>query len=242
MASRVPVSGSAYVYSMKIFGECAAVITGINLLFDYHIGAALIARNLVHYIVRLLEGIGVPTLPTWISAIPIPSLPFLSLSFTAPLILFGLAAVLCCGIKESAQANNILTSLKMFIVVFIVVAGCTAVDAKNWEPFAPKGVSSVFQASSLVFFAYIGFDAVCNTAEECISPETTLPFGIVVSLFICALLYAGRYFKRRRACIAYMESTVVDISIPPPIFQTCFIVFVTYLLLSLKTPQTSLFF
>ena len=191
MASRVPISGSAYVYSMSIFGEFAAAVTGINLLFDYHIGAALIARNLVHYVLRLLEAMGLSNLPSWLVAIPVPGLPFLSVSFTAPIVLCLLGSVLCCGIRESARANNILTGLKMSIVVFVVIAGVTAVDSNNWVPFAPRGTSSVFQASSLVFFAYIGFDAVCNTAEECVSPKEDLPFGIVTSLLICAMLYAG---------------------------------------------------
>ena len=243
MASRIPVSGSAYVYSMSVFGEFVAIITGLNLLFDYHIGAALIARNLVHYLLKLLEAMGVPTLPTWLNSITVVSVPFLSFSFTAPFILMGLAVLLCMGMKESARVNNVMTGLKIFIVLLVIAGGCTKVDTSNWEPFVPQGewqfvgkcvgkkwsgrrslsersplgptldvltlvcflwfwwlwffcwccsgTSSIFRASSLVFFAYIGFDAVCNTAEECVAPETTLPFGIVVSLMICACLYAG---------------------------------------------------
>jgi basic amino acid/polyamine antiporter, APA family len=191
MSSRIPISGSAYIYSQKIFGEFAAVITGLNLMFDYHIGAALIARNLVHYLIKLINVITGSTLPSWLNSITWASVPFFSISFTSPLLLIILAVILCGGVKESANVNNMMTILKITIVLVVIFAGITKVDTNNWVPFTPKGPSSIFQASSLVFFAYIGFDAVCNTAEECIEPEKTLPFGIVMSLLICSLLYAG---------------------------------------------------
>ena len=191
MASRVPVSGSAYVYSRVIFGEFAAAVTGLNLLFDYHIGAALIARNLVQYIRELLIAFGIQGIPSWLDKIDVPGAPFLSFSITAPLVLLILSLILLRGVRESATVNNIMTSLKIFIVLFVIIAGCTVLDPGNWTPLAPEGVPSIFRASSLVFFAYIGFDAVCNTAEECIQPEQTLPFGIIASLTVCAVLYAG---------------------------------------------------
>jgi APA family basic amino acid/polyamine antiporter len=191
MASRIPVSGSAYVYASAVFGEGLAIITGINLLFDYHIGAALIARNLMHYVINFLEVCGVQRVPTWLESISLPLAPFFSFSFTAPLVLALLACVLCKGIHESAKVNNILTSLKCLIVVFVIVSGLSKLNTDNLSPFAPKGASAVFEASSLCFFAFIGFDAVCNTAEEAIQPSKTLPFGIIASLLFCAALYSG---------------------------------------------------
>lgn len=190
MASRIPVSGSAYVYASAVLGEGVAILTGINLLFDYHIGAALISRNLVHYIFSFLKACGIIGIPDWLESISITSAPFLSLSFIAPAILLLLACILCQGISESAKVNNILTSLKCLVVVFVIFTGITKLDTDNLQPFAPKGVSAVFSASSLCFFAFIGFDAVCNTAEEAVKPSKTLPFGIIASLLICAALYA----------------------------------------------------
>ncbi len=191
MASRVPVSGSAYVYATCVFGEATGIVTGLNLLFDYHVGAAMIARNLVHYALNLLAACGLPHVPGWLDGISAPGAPFLSFSFVAPAVLLALAFVLCLGVKESARANNVLTGLKMAIVVFIVAVGLAHLDPGNLVPFAPTGVGSVFKASSLCFFAFIGFDAVCNTAEEAVEPSKTLPVGIIASLAACAVLYAG---------------------------------------------------
>ena len=191
MASRIPVSGSAYVYATCVYGELVGVVTGLNLLFDYAVGAAMIARNLVHYVLNLLAACGVGPVPSWLDGISAPGATFFSISFVAPALLLALTFVLCLGVKESARANNVLTGLKMAIVVFIVAVGLAHLDAGNLLPFAPTGVGSVFKASSLCFFAFIGFDAVCNTAEEAIEPSKTLPVGIIASLAACAVLYAG---------------------------------------------------
>ena len=91
---------------------------------------------------------------------------------------------------ESTTVSNALTVLKVFIVMLVIVAGMTVANSNNLHPFA-RGGSGVVQASAYVFFAYIGFDAVSNTAEECVSPKKDLPFGIVVSLLLCAILYMG---------------------------------------------------
>eukprot|EP00943_MAST-04B_sp_MAST-4B-sp1_P000717 g717.t1 len=190
LSSRFPQSGSAYLYSYLVFGEFAAVIAGVNLLIDYHVGAASIARSLVSYFGQLCKDFGIQ-LPQFFISSPMQSAPFISISVLAPFILLLLTCVLVRGVSESTRVSNALTVLKICIVVLVIVAGITLSDSKNLKPFAPKGGAGVVEASAYVFFAYIGFDAVSNTAEECIDPQKDLPFGIIVSLLLCSLLYIG---------------------------------------------------
>lgn len=190
LSSRFPESGSAYLYAYLVFGEMCAIVAGVNLLIDYHVGAASIARSLVGYFAQLCKDVGF-TLPGVLVAIPVPSAPFISLSILAPLVLFLITLVLIRGVSESSKVSNALTLLKIFIVLLVIFAGITIADHKNMTPFAPHGGQGVISASALVFFAYIGFDAVSNTAEECKNPQRDLPFGIVASLLICAALYMG---------------------------------------------------
>ena len=119
-----------------------------------------------------------------------PSAPFFSLSHCTCVLLL-LACILCQGIRESAKLNNILTTVKCLVVLLVIIVGFSKLDADNLTPFAPKGISAIFEASSLCFFAFIGFDAVCNTAEEAVEPSKTLPYGIILSLTICAGLYSA---------------------------------------------------
>ena len=190
LSSRYPESGSAYLYSYIVFGEIVAIIAGVNLLIDYHVGAASIARSLVSYFGQLCRDIGV-NIPEVLISTPLKGVPFISLSILAPLVLLLITLVLVRGVSESTTVSNALTALKVCIVLLVIVAGMTVANSKNLHPFAPKGSSGVVQASAYVFFAYIGFDAVSNTAEECVSPKKDLPFGIVVSLLLCAILYMG---------------------------------------------------
>jgi len=190
LSSRFPESGSAYLYAYLVFGEVVAVVAGVNLLIDYHVGAASIARSLVGYLARLCQDLGVG-LPRWLVAVELPGVEFVSFSVLAPLILLAITLVLVRGVQESTSVSNALTVLKMLIVLLVIGAGLTVSDFENLTPFAPEGAHAVIETSALVFFAYIGFDAVSNTAEECIHPRRDLPFGIIASLLICAALYMG---------------------------------------------------
>ena len=142
------------------------------------------------YFGQLCRDIGV-NIPEVLISTPLKGVPFISLSILAPLVLLLITLVLVRGVSESTTVSNALTVLKVFIVMLVIIAGMTVANSNNLHPFAPKGSSGVVQASAYVFFAYIGFDAVSNTAEECVSPKKDLPFGIVVSLLLCAILYMG---------------------------------------------------
>ena len=113
----------------------------------------------------------------------------ISINFMAPAILMFLTWILCRGVKESTNLNTCLTLTKITIVLLVVVAGSTRVDSSNWKPFAPFGWEQVLATSATVYFSYVGFDAVCNTAEECKNPERDLPIGIMASLLVVATLY-----------------------------------------------------
>jgi APA family basic amino acid/polyamine antiporter len=192
LGSRIPRSGSAYLYARVAFGEAIGLITGANLLFDYGVGAAAISRSLVGYVSRLLHDVGLGAAAgkdswTWSLA----AWPAVSISAFAPLILLVITAVLCLGIKETRIANNMLTLTKMTIVLIVIAAGAPHAEARHLTPFAPHGAPVVLSTAATVFFAYVGFDAVSNAAEECRDPQRDLPRGILLSLLICAILYGA---------------------------------------------------
>ena len=134
------------------------------------------------YFGQLCRDIGVK-IPEVLISTPLKGVPFISLSILAPLVLLLITLVLVRGVSESTTVSNALTVLKVCIVILVIVAGMTVANSKNLHPFAPKGSSGVVQASAYVFFAYIGFDAVSNTAEECVSSEKRFAF------WYCSFLY-----------------------------------------------------
>ncbi|GAB5363043.1 hypothetical protein AAMO2058_000849800 [Amorphochlora amoebiformis] len=188
LASRFAVSGSAYLYAILAYGELPALAVGINLLVDYHVGAAAISRSMSVYFVKMLNGWGIGV-PKEIGDYQVNDI--ISLSALAPVFLMLITLVLIRGVKESKWTNFALTSTKILIVLLIVFGGLTKVQTSNWTNFVPKGPSSIFSATSTVFFSYIGFDVVANAAEEAHNPKRNLPIGIVASLVICALLYCS---------------------------------------------------
>ena len=117
--------------------------------------------------------------------------PAVSISIFAPLILLGITAVLCLGIRETSAMNNLLTLTKILIVLVVIVAGSPHVESSHLTPFAPHGAPVVFSTAASVFFAYVGFDAVSNAAEECANPQRDLPRSILLALGICAVLYGA---------------------------------------------------
>eukprot|EP00850_Spirogloea_muscicola_P015620 SM000121S26017 [mRNA] locus=s121:337011:341663:+ [translate_table: standard] len=179
LASRFPaVVGGAYLYTYATFGELAAFLVFCNLMFDYHIGAASIARSLASYLASLLLEVlpgAIAWLPAWLSPSGMPLLSgLLSINALAPLILAGLTLILCHGVRESATLNTYMTSLKVVIVLLVIAIGSTRVSPANWHPFAPHGAGLVVSAASTVYFAY-----------------RDLPIGIMVSLAVCTILYVA---------------------------------------------------
>jgi basic amino acid/polyamine antiporter, APA family len=201
-AAMVPISGSAYTYAYATLGELVAWIIGWDLIIEYAVGNVAVAISWGNYFKTLVAGFGI-MIPDWIStdyrtAAKIPGLlasaPHL---FGVPIVFnilaFGIVAlltvVLVIGIRESASLNTGMVMLKLIVLGFFVVVGWNYVHPENWRPFAPNGWAGVQAGAAIVFFAYIGFDAVSTVAEECRNPERDLPIGIIGSLIICTIIY-----------------------------------------------------
>eukprot|EP00471_Norrisiella_sphaerica_P005176 CAMPEP_0184489814 /NCGR_PEP_ID=MMETSP0113_2-20130426/16430_1 /TAXON_ID=91329 /ORGANISM="Norrisiella sphaerica, Strain BC52" /LENGTH=629 /DNA_ID=CAMNT_0026873443 /DNA_START=170 /DNA_END=2059 /DNA_ORIENTATION=- len=186
MASRFALSGSAYLYTILAFGELPALTVGLNLLVDYHVGAATISRSMAVYFVKMVDGWGL-NLPRALGNYELNEA--INISMLSPIFLLLFTLILIRGVQESKWTNLVLTSLKIFIVLLVVFGGAAKVDTENWNDFVPEGASSIFSATSAVFFSYIGFDVVANAAEEASKPSRDVPIGVVLSLVICAVLY-----------------------------------------------------
>lgn len=185
LAAMVPIAGSAYTYTYAALGEFIAWIVGWNLVLEYTVGASTVAAGWSGYVVGLLKSGGVELPKTFIA---VPAEGGL-VNVPAVLIVLFLTYLLVIGTKESATLNRVLVFIKLAAVfIFIALAG-PKVNVANWEPFMPFGFTGVATGAAIVFFAYIGFDAVATAAEECKNPNKDLPFGIVGSLAVCTILY-----------------------------------------------------
>lgn len=208
-SSVLPVEGSAYAYSYGTMGEIFAWIIGWNLILEYMMGATTVAVAWSGYFEKLLHHCGIHP-PMWIMNDPITAAekakaaglaePSFAFNLPAFLITWVVTAILVKGIKEAAKTNNIIVVLKLAVVLFVIFVGFFFIDTGNWQPFVPeqviddKGVShfgwgGVITAATIVFFAYIGFDAVSTQAGEAINPKKDVPFAIIASLLICTVLY-----------------------------------------------------
>ena len=186
-ASIVPASGSAYTYAYASMGEFIAFIVGWNLVLEYTVTCAAVAVGWSGYVVGLFKSAGYQVLP---EALTLPTSEGGLINLPAILITMFLSILLIRGTRESVTVNRILVFVKLAAVfIFLVIAG-PKVDVTNWEPFMPFGYSGIAQGAAIVFFAYIGFDAVATSAEECKNPSRDLPIGILGSLFVCTILYA----------------------------------------------------
>jgi APA family basic amino acid/polyamine antiporter len=183
-ASMIPIAGSAYTYAYATLGELVAWMIGWDLILEYAVGSMTVAIGWSGYMQRLLLGVGIE-IPTALSAAP----PVGIINLLAVLIVLLIMILLVIGIRASARANAIMVVIKLVAVLFFIAAGVTFVRPENWSPFAPYGFSGVMAAGAVVFFAYIGFDAVSTTAEEAKNPKRDLPIGIIASLVICTVLY-----------------------------------------------------
>lgn len=179
-ASIIPVSGSAYTYAYATIGELLAWIIGWDLILEYAVCSITVAIGWSGYLVNLLAGMGI-ILPEWMCTPPF-NLP-------AALIVTVITTLLVIGIKESARFNNFIVIVKLAVILFFIVLGVFFIKPDNWSPFMPFGWTGVMTGAAIVFFAYIGFDAVSTTAEETKNPQRDLPIGIIVSLIVCSTLY-----------------------------------------------------
>ncbi len=204
MASMIPVAGSAYTYSYATMGELVAWIIGWDLILEYLVGAATVSVGWSGYVVSFLHNVAGITLPSaWTS----PPFRFDDVQgqfvttgaiMNVPAIFITLLAttILVVGIKESARFNSIIVAVKVTVVLMFLVFAAKFIKPENWQPFIPEnegpgkfGFSGIMRGASVVFFAYIGFDAVSTTAQEAKNPTRDLPIGILGSLAICTVLY-----------------------------------------------------
>ena len=218
-ASRVPVSGSAYTYSYVTFGELVAWILGWALILEYSIGNIVVAISWSAYFNNILENVFNIHLPAYLTtgyqtakhvytdavaanqatdgllyatAPKIAGIPFI-VNLPAFMIVILVTMLAYIGIKESKNTANFMVGLKIAVLLFIAVVGIYIIFSEdttsNWSPFLPNGMTGVLKGVSAVFFAYIGFDAISTTAEECKNPQRDMPRGMIYSLVICTIIY-----------------------------------------------------
>jgi APA family basic amino acid/polyamine antiporter len=203
-ASMIPVAGSAYTYAYATLGELVAWIIGWDLILEYLFGAATVAVGWSGYFVALLHKLGMnvgtayTTAPLrWIEETKsFQRVPGGMINVPAMLLVLLMTALLVIGIKESARFNNVIVFVKVAIVFLVIGFGFMFVDTANWHPFIPEsmgegryGWSGIVRAAGVVFFAYIGFDAVSTAAQEAKNPQRDMPIGMLGSLGFCTVLY-----------------------------------------------------
>ena len=206
--SIVPISGSAYTYSYATLGEIVAWIIGWDLIIEYAVGNIAVAISWANYFKTFLRGFGI-NFPDWLSmdyrtAAKIIDADGVKVVFRDAPHIFGLpiifnllavsivaliTLILVWGIRESARFNAIMVGIKIVVLSFFIIVGFLWVKPDNWTPFAPNGWAGISAGAAIVFFAYIGFDAVSTVAEETRNPKRDLPIGIIGSLLICTVFY-----------------------------------------------------
>jgi APA family basic amino acid/polyamine antiporter len=205
-ASMIPVSGSAYSYSYATLGEVVAWFIGWNLILEYLFAAATVAVGWSGYVVSLCEQLGIH-LPDALTNAPLTKgsghfeivRTGALLNLPAVLIVAAITALCYVGIHQTARFNAIVVAIKVTVILLFIAFGVWVVDGANWEPFIPPntgvyghfGWSGVVQAAGIIFFAYIGFDAVSTAAQEAKNPQRDMPIGILASLAICTVLYVA---------------------------------------------------
>jgi basic amino acid/polyamine antiporter, APA family len=210
----IPVAGGAYTYTFATMGEFAAWMVGWILMLEYAIGYIAVASAWSSYLMQFLKGFS--HLPHWITNPPIwlvndyttvqnqllnngidPSsqVPMLfgqiplCVNLPAMLIVLAITLILIKGTKDSTKMAGLMVFIKIAVIALFVLVGSFYVKPENWVPFAPNGVEGVFMGAFIIFFAYIGFDALATTAEECKNPQKDLPIGIIGSLLVTTLIY-----------------------------------------------------
>ena len=213
-AAMIPVAGGAYSYAFATLGEFAAWLVGWILMLEYVIAFIAVACAWANYVVQFLKGFEhvlpayIANPPIWLvndlksavhilstqgidhhSVIPsICGIPF-SINLPAALIILFITITLVKGTKDSTKFAAFMVALKLGIIALFVITGFFFVEPSNWTPFAPNGASGIFMGAFIIFFAYIGFDALATTAEECKNPQRDLPIGIIGSLVVTTIVY-----------------------------------------------------
>jgi basic amino acid/polyamine antiporter, APA family len=202
-AASVPVSGSAYTYAYATLGEFVAWVIGWDLILEYALGAATVAVGWSGNLVTLLNQMGM-SFPAALSGAPGTVVPIVGgdpvtavFNLPAVLITVAVTALLIFGVRESATVNAVIVVLKVAVVLIVIAAGAFFIVPGNWHPFIPEntgtfgeyGWSGILRGAGVIFFAYIGFDAVSTSAQEARNPQRDMPRGILGSLVVCTVLY-----------------------------------------------------
>jgi APA family basic amino acid/polyamine antiporter len=205
-ASMVPLAGSAYTYSYATLGEFAAWFIGWDLMIEYMFAASTVSVGWSRYMVKFLEQYDINFLPAALTSAPLATVgnsltlvPTGAVLNLPAMFIAGLAGAICyVGIRQSAIVNTLIVALKVTVIIAVIGFGAFYVSGANWHPFIPPnttgeygnfGLSGILRAAGVIFFAYIGFDAVSTAAQEARNPQRDLPFGILMGLGICTLLY-----------------------------------------------------
>jgi APA family basic amino acid/polyamine antiporter len=207
LAAMIPQAGSAYAYTYATLGELLAWIIGWDLILEYAVGNIAVAVAWSGYFTSLLSGFGI-FFPGWLThgylQVKLSTNPDIAgLMGTAPrlfgipvllnvpacLVVLGVTWLLLLGVRESARANNIMVAVKLTVLAIFLVMGSQHINTANYTPFAPNGFRGIHQGAAIVFFAYIGFDAISTAAEETKNPQRNLPIGILGGLAICTVIY-----------------------------------------------------
>ena len=225
-ASMIPIAGSAYTYGYATLGELVAWIIGWDLILEYLFGASTVAVGWGGYFTAFLGELGIHISPA-LSQAPLQYHEGQGFSMTGALInlpamflIFVMTALLVVGIKESARFNNIVVFMKLAVVLLVIGFGFSYINQANWHPFVPEntgqyghyGWSGIVRAAGVVFFAYIGFDAVSTTAQEAKNPQRDMPIGILGSLVICTVLYI------LMALVMTGVAHYTELNVPHPVF------------------------
>ena len=226
-ASLIPIAGSAYTYGYATLGEFMAWIIGWDLILEYLFAASTVSVGFSGYFVELMKEIGF-AIPEkfagaplkWVEADRAFHATSSIVNLPAMGLIFVLTVLLVIGIRESARFNNLAVMIKLSIVLAVIGFGIKYVNTANWQPFIPEntgtfghfGLSGVVRGSAVVFFAYIGFDAVSTAAQEAKNPQRDLPIGILASLAICTVLYI------LMALVMTGLTPFTNLNVPHPVF------------------------
>jgi basic amino acid/polyamine antiporter, APA family len=224
-ASLVPMAGSAYTYGYATLGEFVAWIIGWDLVLEYALAGTTVAIGWSGYVVSFLNDIGIHIPPHWQAArgtvvtLADGTTTTAILNLPAVFIIAVVTTLLVVGIKESASVNNVIVFIKLAVVLLFIVMLIPHVNPENWHPFIPPntghrehfGFSGVVAGAAIVFFAYIGFDAVSTAAQEAKNPQRDMPIGIIGSLIVCTILYVAV------AAIATGVVPYTELDVPAPI-------------------------
>ena len=215
IAAMIPVAGSAYTYTYATMGEFMAWMVGWILMLEYAIGNITVASAWTGYFAQFLKGFKhilphfVTNFPLWLrndyrymfafcdkyGLDPHTQMPFIfdkipvAINLPAIFIVLVLTMLLIKGVKESTRVASIMVGINMFMIISFIVVGSFYVKPENWTPFAPNGFEGIFMGAFIIFFAYIGFDAISTTAEETENPQRDLPIAILGTLILCTILY-----------------------------------------------------